>query len=370
MDINEKVKLLAGASRFDICSSPATKRKESGRDRIGAPTGICPSVGPDGRVVCLFKTLMTNSCSHDCKYCQNSSNCNKKATSFQPEELAKVFMRLYMRNYVEGLFLSSGVLKDSDFTTEKMLDCVKLLRRRYKFHGYIHLKALPGVNRDLLKQTSEYADRISINVEAPNKSRMSEICTNKDYGIDILRRQIWIKKLRPPGGQTTQFVVGGAGESDFEILKMMKWEYDNAEIKRPYFSAFTPIEDTPFEKREEVPLEREAKLYNTDWLLRVYKFKFTELTEILVNGMLPRGDPKMAFARRFIDSSIDINEAPYEELIKVPGVGPVTAERIVGLQGKGGDITKQQLHHMGVVLKRAMPFIKVNGMCQKTLAAF
>lgn len=371
MNTLNKIKILADASKFDSCASSSSNRKTKTNDRIGnaAGCGICHSFTEDGRCISLYKTLYSNSCSHDCKYCQNASGCNKKPASFEPEELAKTFMSLYVRNYVEGLFLSSAVMKDADSTTERMIDAINLIRTKYKFQGYIHFKVLPGTSYELIKQASEFADRMSVNLEAPNKSRMAEISSVKDYKIDILRRQAWLKRMKIPSGQTTQLVVGGSDETDLEILNMIDWEYKNIKLKRGYYSAFTPVENTPFENKSKQPLLREHRLYNIDFMMRKYHIRLQEFKTIMDNGMLPKEDPKVVLARHRFDSPVDINEADWNDLIRVPGIGPRNCQRILELQ-KTTNITKKHLHNMGVVLKRALPFIKIDGYNQKTLGAF
>lgn len=375
LEISQKVRILSEAGKYDICSSSASKRQVTTSDAIGnaAAGGICHTYTPDGRCASLFKTLYTNSCNYDCKYCSNSTKCSKKTIAkYEPDELARVFINLYVRNYVEGLFLSSGVAGDPDRTTEGMLECIQILREKYKFHGYVHFKALPGVSRELLKRASEYADRISINIEAPNASRMSEISSVKNYTTDIIKRQLWIKGMKLPSGQTTQMVVGSSDETDLEILNRVKWEYENVELRRAYFSAFIPVKNTKLENKKETPKQREHRLYNVDWLLRVYKFEYSKVIQILDdNDMLPRTDPKLAFAKKFIDRPVDINEASYQELLMVPGIGPKSARRIRGLQSRGRKIrAARQLHHMGVAMKRAAPFLKINGRSQETLGRY
>lgn len=372
MNILDKIRILADASKFDSCASSASNRKVKTNDRIGnaAGCGICHSFTEDGRCISLYKTLYSNSCTHDCKYCQNASGCNKKSAAFKPDELAKTFMSLYVRNYVEGLFLSSAVMKDADATTEKMIDAINLIRTKYKFQGYIHFKVLPGTSYELIKQASEFADRMSVNLEAPNKSRMAEISSVKDFKIDILRRQAWLKRMKIPSGQTTQLVVGGSDETDLEILKMIDWEYNNIKLKRGYYSAFMPIENTPFKNKQKQPLIREHRLYNIDFMMRKYFIKLNEFKTIMADGMLPKEDPKVVLARKHFDRPVDVNEAPWEDLIRVPGIGPRNAHRILELQKTDNMITKNHLHSMGVVLKRATPFIKIDGYHQKTLGAF
>ena len=369
----EKISILADAAKWDTCASAASNRKTTTDDRIGnaAKGGICHSYTQDGRAICLFKTLYSNVCSFDCKYCTNSSACRKRTATYEPDELAKTFMSLYIRNYVEGLFLSSGVLGDSDKTTEKMIESVNILRNKYKFQGYIHFKILPGTSYELIKQASEFADRLSINLEAPNKSRLSEISNIKDFHIDILRRQRWIKNMKLPSGQTTQLVVGGSDETDKEILNMIDWEYKNFNLKRGYFSAFLPVPKTPLEHKGRTPLIREHRLYNVDFMLRKYNIPLKEFKSIMDNGMLPNCDPKVALAEHYFDGPVDINYANLSELLRVPGIGPMSAHRIIGLRNSGKDIKKyEQLNNIGVVLKRARPFIKVNGMHQKRIGDF
>jgi len=252
-----------------------------------------------------------------------------------------------------------------------MIETVQLLRDKYKFAGYVHFKVLPGTSKELIKQASKYADRLSINLEAPNKSRLAEITSVKDFKIDIIRRQSWIKKIKPPGGQTTQMVIGAVGETDMEVIKMLNWEYENMDLKRGYFSAFIPQHNTPLETNSRAPLERERRLYNVDWLLRIYGLPFSEIRDITDKGMLPQEDPKIALARNFFDGPIDINQASRDELIRVPGIGPIGVHRILQFRKQGNRFRKyEQLHNIGIVMKRAKPFLNVDGKVQKTLRCF
>jgi putative DNA modification/repair radical SAM protein len=388
--------------------------------------GVCHSYTPDGRCVSLFKVLYTNKCIYNCKYCF-SQTCKTKV-SFTPEEYARTFMKLYTMNVLEGLFLSSGVCGNADETTEQMIKTLKIIRHEYGFRGYVHFKCLPGTSYYLLKEAIELADRISVNVEAPTKEFLSDIAEQKNFNTDIIQRQKWLKQIRfkhneevqkvrqdqfedhplkflKPAvrkgewidqfgtqrkktgykknnwddapilnsGQTTQMVLGAAGESDFDILKRLDWEYREIDLRRGYFSAFTPIEGTPLEQQKATPLAREHRLYQTDWLLRIYNYKFKEIKSILDNDEnLPQGDPKIHLAReRFGEKGvIDINFSPLEEILRVPGIGPISAQRIVNYRKTNLIKSRLQLKYMGVVLKRADPFIKINGTRQQTLVSY
>ena len=327
--------------------------------RATTPRGSCA----------LFKTLYTNACNFDCKYCVNSLH-NRRTYSYTPEELAKLFHILHSRGLVQGLFLSSGIGRDPDTTMEGMLRTVEILRDQYRFGGYVHLKVLPGASRYNVERAVQLADRVSLNVEAPSESRLGEIATVKNYKVDILKRQAWIKEIssRLPSGQTTQFVVGAAGETDLEIIRRMRWLYDEMDMRRVYYSAFEPIPGTELQSRAPAPSWREHRLYQVDRLYRVYRYTPRELEEALVGEFLPNVDPKITLARRFLDVPLDINEAPLEELLRVPGIGPLSARRISSLRRRGIKIrSRKQLAEVGVVLRRAQPFLRLPGSYQPTL---
>ena len=389
MKASQKLEVLGAAAKYDICQSTASSRRVRKKAQIGnvLPSGLCHSVLPDGRTLCMLKVLYSNKCTHDCKYCINSTSMNNsvksKKTSFQPDELSKLFLNYYLRNYVEGLFLSSGVCKNVEHTMEDMIETVNILRNKYSFEGYIHLKILPSTPYYLIKDAALIADRISLNLEAPNKSRFTELSSTKNYKTDLLRRLAWIKGFKNkrkyydenrkyiPAGFTTQFVVGAAKESDLEILKMANWTYEKLNLNRSYYSAFSPIHGSPLENVEPAALGREHKLYQCDWLLRIYKYNFSELF-FKEDGHLPMDkDPKIYSALKFHSElfPLEINEASFDDLLKVPGIGPTSAKRIKRLsKNEKKKITKYiQLKNMGVVLKRARPFISLNGKRQSTI---
>ncbi len=429
----EKIRILGAAGKFDICASSAVTRAKTndevvlGNNRIGNASicGICHSYTPDGRCISLFKVLFTNHCIYSCKYCFTCVQKNK--VMFTPEEYANVFMKLYEANYVEGLFLTSGIFRDADYTTEKLIEVVRILRNQYHFRGYIHFKCLPGTDLSLIKEAANFADRMSVNVELPNKSYLSEVAEQKDYENDIIKRQFWIRgvikqkekekrkeqleqsnispnqgrnfisnvdmfeddigmecsacgsqvsnlynSIKLDAGQTTQFVLGAAGEPDKDILNRLFWEYKHVNLRRGYFSAFSPIQGTALEHVQATPLERENRLYQVDWLYRVYKISSKELMSIInESGNLPVGDPKLHLAFESISRPIDVNKATYSELIRVPGIGPIAAKRILNLQrSKIKIVSRKQLHNLGVVLKRAEPWLIICDSNQTMLDAY
>ncbi|MBY9002873.1 MAG: helix-hairpin-helix domain-containing protein [Candidatus Lokiarchaeota archaeon] len=423
----EKIRVLGENSKYDICASTASSRTDKYPQLFGntknwvgaaASAGICHSYTPDGRCMSLFKTLYTNKCIYNCKYC--FSHTCKHRMSFSPEEYARTFMKLYSMNVVEGVFISSGVCGSADETTEDMLEAIRLLRFKYNFRGYVHFKCLPGVSQSLLKEAITLSDRISVNSEASTKDFLSEIAEQKDFNNDIILRQRWLKEIRVKhnietlkvikdlkednqhnyqekmikdrredgykkfrwdgapilnSGQTTQFVVGAAeGETDFDLLKQIDWGYRNIDLRRGYFSSFIPIEGTPLAGQQAASLAREHRLYQSDWLLRIYHYKLNDLKDILTDdGNLPKGDPKMYLAKQYFEgrSPLDPNNASYNDLIRVPGIGPISAKRIINLQSKKFEFKRRNdLKAVGVVLKRAAPYLLINGKNQRTLENF
>ncbi|MDD5086759.1 MAG: helix-hairpin-helix domain-containing protein [Candidatus Nanoarchaeia archaeon] len=357
MNTLEKAKILGNASNYDSCGPKMCEVN------VKQGLGGIYYAKAEHKTCRIFKTLMENSCSFDCKYCENSTHCKKRKASYEPEELASLFNYLRKNLAVEGLFLSSAVSKDSDKVTEKMIETVKILRFKYKFNGYVHFKILPGTSYELVKQASEISNRLSVNIESPNKNALSELSSCKDYKNDILKRQAWISRMNLSSGQTTQMILNKIS-TDKDVLKMSNWEYKKLGLRRVYFSAFSPVKGTPLENEKPEKKKRESYLYNVDFLMRDYNYKIKEFYEIMDDGMLPNKDPKMAIAIQNFEKPVDINEASYEELIRIPGIGPKTAKRIL----KEKKITKyEQLNKLGAWISRAKPFIKVDGHTQKML---
>ncbi|MCC7568969.1 MAG: helix-hairpin-helix domain-containing protein [Candidatus Methanofastidiosa archaeon] len=372
----EKVYALGEATKHDICVSTASPRSVSGIDRIGnvCAGGICHAYAHDGRCVSMFKTLYTNACTHECAYCSNASCSSGGAVySYTPHELASLFMDLYRGNYVEGLFLSSGVGADEYETMASMVETAEMLRTAYRFQGYVHLKILPGADRDHIRRAMSVSDRVSVNIEVPSSSRLSEICATKDFKTDILRRQRYIQRFvskeGAPAGQTTQLVVGGAGETDVEIFKATVREYHKFGLKRVYYSAFTPVPGTILESQCMQPAWREHRLYQMDWLYRIYHYSSCELMSAFdCSDHLANTDPKRAIAQASGLSPVDPNIASYDELLRVPGIGPVSARRILAARTRGSIRSRKELAAMGVVMCRASPYLSLGGWHDSLLA--
>ncbi|MEM2778485.1 MAG: helix-hairpin-helix domain-containing protein, partial [Candidatus Jordarchaeales archaeon] len=377
MDTVDKLRVLGAGAEFDKCSSSPTLNK------VKKATGLRPLLGPwvypaalpDGGCMNLLKILYGNICIHDCGYCAFSRSTRAKRVKFSPEEFAKLFMELYREGYVEGLFLSSSVCGDSDSTMNEMIEAVRILREKYGFSGYVHLKVLPGASYSVVREAATLADRLSVNLEAPSSVRLQELSSTKSFNVDLLRRLKWISGLKRkgllPSGHTTQFVVGGGEESDLEILKTVNWLYRELRLNRAYYSAFTPIRGTRFESKPRTPKVRERRLYQADWLLRDYGFKLGEIV-FSEEGNLPLDvDPKLAFALSNPHLyPVDVNEASYEELLRVPGIGPKLARRIINLREVEGKIKDAKaLAELGVPLKRTLPFIAILGKKQLQLSS-
>ena len=381
MTIYEKLNILTDAAKYDVaCTSSGTSRRNDGTG-IGScqQSGICHSFSADGRCISLLKILFTNECVYDCKYCINRRSNDVVRTSFTPEEVCKLTLEFYRRNYIEGLFLSSGILKNPDYTMELIYMTLYKLRRDYHFQGYIHVKAIPGASQEVIQRTGFLADRMSINLElataeslrilAPHKTRkniltpmrlIQNISTENKQEIQIYRNA----PRFVPAGQSTQMIIGATPETDYQIMQVAESLYQKFDLKRVFYSAFVHVNDDaslPARTDEAPPLLREHRLYQADWLIRYYHFQADELlTEENPNFNI-LFDPKCNWALGHLEQfPIEINSAEYKMLLRVPGIGYKSASRIVKAR-KFGRLDFQDIKKMGVVLKRAMYFITCGG---------
>lgn len=365
MTLEEKLKILAAGAKYDAsCSSSGSKRKNENGVGNAAYSGICHSFASDGRCISLLKILMTNCCIFDCKYCINRRSNNIKRAIFTPEEICTITMNFYRRNYIEGLFLSSGIIKNPDYTMELLIKTVRMLRTKYHFHGYIHCKAIPGANEHLLKELGSLVDRLSANIELPTEQGLKLLAPNKKSD-KVTKIMSYIKENRKynyaPAGQSTQMIIGATKETDFDIMNKSEHLYKNYELKRVFYSAYVPVnKDKMLPSLITPPLVRENRLYQADWLLRFYGFKVNDLLDQDNPNFNILMDPKANWALRHLEEfPKEINTASYYDLLKVPGIGIKSAQRIIACR-KNFKIHFQDLKKMGIVMKRAKYFITCN----------
>ena len=366
MTLEEKLKILADSAKYDAsCSTSGSTRKNEGGIGNAAYSGICHSFASDGRCISLLKILMTNCCILDCKYCINRVSNNVKRAMFTPEEICSITMNFYRRNYIEGLFLSSGIIKSPDYTMELLIKTIKLLRTKYHFHGYIHCKAIPGASAHLLKELGSLVDRLSANIELPTDSGLKLLAPNKDSN-KVTKIMSYVKENRNksyvPAGQSTQMIIGATKETDRDIMRRSESLYKTYDLKRVFYSAYIPVnKDKMLPSLASPPLVRENRLYQADWLLRFYGFKVDDLLDEENPNFNILMDPKANWALRHLNEfPKEINSASYYDLLKVPGIGIKSAQRIIACR-KNFKITFNDLKKLGIVLKRAKYFITCNG---------
>jgi len=366
MDLLEKLKLLGPATCFEpaeeigIPQSPV--RKDD--DLSGA---IHNAVMPNGKRIALLKTMLTSACERNCTYCAFRQGRDFCRATFTPDELAGLFMRLYRKGIAEGLFLSSGLAGGGPRIQDRLIATAEILRRRYEFKGYIHLKVMPGAERDQIMAAMRLADRVSVNLESPNAERLAQLAPRKFFVEELLQRLRWIEEIRrgEPGrwpSSTTQFVVGAVDESDVELLTTTEYLHRQVGLARAYFSGFAPVPDTPLENRPPNPPLREHRLYQSSFLLRDYGFTVEELP-FGPGGNLPlESDPKLAWARLHLACApIEVNTASRRDLLRVPGIGPTGAERILRERRRGRLRDLTDLRKIGVITKRLAPFVLLDG---------
>lgn len=365
MNLSDKLIILSDAAKYDAsCSSSGSKRNDKGYGNT-CISGICHSFSADGRCISLLKILLTNSCVYDCKYCINRKSNNIKRAIFTSEEIASLTINFYKRNYIEGLFLSSAVIKDPNYTMELIIDAISLLRNKYHFNGYIHAKTIPGCSETLIKKLGVLVDRMSINKELPTDNSLKLLAPIKEKN-KIYSAMNYINKNRSshftPAGQSTQMVIGASNESDLDIMNTSEFMYNNFKLKRVFYSAYIPVnKDKDLPSLIVPPLKRENRLYQADWLLRYYNFKVKDILDINNPNFNLMLDPKAEWALRHIDEfPKEINKCSYYELLKIPGIGVTTAKRIISSR-KHFKLTFNDLKNMNVVLKRAKYFITCDG---------
>ena len=365
MELKEKLMILADSAKYDAsCSSSGSNRKNDKGIGNAAPSGICHSFASDGRCISLLKILMTNCCIFDCKYCLNRKNNTIKRAIFTPEEICEITINFYRRNYIEGLFLSSGIIKSPDYTMELLIKTITLLRKKYHFGGYIHAKAIPGASNTLLKKLGLLVDRLSANIELPTEQGLKLLAPNKDVkSVDNIMKYIKDNQSKRyvPAGQSTQMIIGATHENDLEIMNKSNFMYKNYGLKRVFYSAYVPVnKDALLPSLESPPLIRENRLYQADWLLRFYHFKVSDLLDEKNPNFNILVDPKADWALRHLDEfPKEINECTYYDLLKIPGIGVKSAKKILSSR-KLFSIRFEDLKKMGIVLKRAKYFITCN----------
>lgn len=377
MELSQKLEILADSAKYDVsCSSSGSKSKNTALIGNTAPSGCCHSFSEDGRCISLLKVLFTNHCINDCKYCHCRASNDIPRAAFTPRELADLFICFYRRNYVEGLFLSSGIVKSPDHTAELLLQTLTLLRREYGFSGYIHVKAIPGADPKLTYALGLLADRMSANIElpcesslkllAPQKTREKVLLPMKQIkeGIVSAKEELTLYRHAPkfvPAGQSTQMIVGATRDSDYKILRLSEGLYNKFNLKRVYYSAYIPIGNHPALPKEAPPLLREHRLYQADWLLRFYGFTADEIITEQHPFLDPLLDPKCNWAMNNLSLfPVEVNRADYNMLLRVPGIGVKSARRIMAAR-RGTALDFEALKRLGVVMKRAVYFITCNG---------
>lgn len=365
MTLKEKLIILADSAKYDAsCSSSGSNRKNENGLGNGHISGICHSFSSDGRCISLLKILMTNCCIYDCKYCINRKSNNVKRAIFTPEEICYITINFYKRNYIEGLFLSSGIIKNPDYTMELLIETISLLRNKYKFGGYIHAKAIPGASNYLIKKLGLLCDRLSANIELPTENGLKLLAPNKNSkNVSKIMDYVKNNKSRSfvPAGQSTQMIIGATNETDLDILIKSESMYNNYDLKRVFYSAYVSVnKDTLLPSLKLPPLKRENRLYQADWLIRYYGFKVNDLLNIDNPNFNILVDPKANWALNHLEEfPKEINTCSYYDLLKIPGIGVTTAKRIIKSR-KMFTITFNDLKKMGCVLKRAQYFITCN----------
>ncbi len=366
MDLQQKLDLLGAAASGDIASGVCGEAQRPVRD--GIERWIFPAVRSDGQRVRMLKILQTSACENDCFYCATRRGRDTLRTTFQPDELASTFDQIRRANLAEAIFISSAVAGGSTRTMERMLATAELLRRKYQFRGYLHLKLMPGAEADAIARALRFADRVSVNLEAPTSEHLTRLSSTKRYAKELLaplqtaRQLIRSNPAFDGKSLTTQFVVGAAGETDRAILHRTAALYDELSLARVYYSAFYPVPDTPLDGMAPTPAIREYRLYQSDFLLRRYRFAFDDLVFDAQGNLPVQSDPKLAWANNHPEFfPIELNRAPKEQLLRIPGIGPISADRILSARRTRKIKSIEQLSRMRIDAARAAPFVLLDG---------
>ena len=374
MDLLKKLEILADAAKYDAsCASSGTVKRSSLGESSGVGStegmGICHAYAPDGRCISLLKILLTNSCIYDCLYCINRRSSNVQRARFTPEEVVTLTLGFYRRNCIEGLFLSSGIIRSPDYTMEQVVRVAKLLREEHGFRGYIHLKTIPDASPELLLEAGKYADRLSINIELPTEAALTQLAPEKD--LAGIRRSMGRMRLRideakaekqavrfAPAGQSTQMIVGADGSSDRSILDLSTNLYGSYGLRRVYYSAFSPIPDSSaILPPKKAPLLREHRLYQADWLMRFYEFKSDEITTDATGNLDLSMDPKLAWALQHREQfPMDVNRATREQLLRVPGLGVKSVDKLI-LARRHARLRMADLARLRLPMAKVAPFV-------------
>lgn len=386
-NILEKLKTLAESAKYDVsCSSSGTTRKSQagGLGNTVGGMGICHSFTEDGRCVSLLKIMLTNNCIYDCAYCINRRSNDIRRATFSVQELVELTIEFYRRNYIEGLFLSSGVINNPDYTMERMVRVIKDLRTTHRYNGYIHMKSIPGASQELVNEAGLYADRMSVNIEIPTEQNLKLLAPEKDH-ISVYKPMSYIQqgmlqniedrqKFRSaprfvPAGQSTQMIVGATNENDKAILSLSSALYKRPSMKRVYYSGFIPVNgyDNRLPALKQAPLVRENRLYQADWLMRFYQFRADEIVDDSYPNLDLEIDPKLSWALRHPEAfPVDVNKADYSLILRVPGIGVKSAKLIVTSR-RYGRLNAYQLKKIGIVMKKAQYFITCNELPMYTI---
>jgi predicted DNA-binding helix-hairpin-helix protein len=372
MEAIEKLRLLGPAAQFEPAEDVDLLGHQIRPPRAPLDLGKCVSYAtlPGGRRIPMLKTLVSSACEMNCRYCAFRAGRDTRRATFSPDELAALSHRLWQQGVVQGVFLSSGLIGGGLLTQDKIIAAAELLRRKYHFPGYLHLKVMPGAEREQIAETMRWANRVSVNLEAPNQRRLAVLAPRKDFSSALFQRLRWIHELRqamPPGAGrrpsvTTQFVVGAVGETDVELLMTSAFLYRNLQLARTYFSGFSPVPDTPLQDQPPIELQREHRLYQASFLLRDYGFDVEELPFTQAGNLPLNVDPKMAWAQHHLqEEPVEVNTADRLSLLRIPGIGPKSADRILSARRQGALNDLIHLRKLGISVKRAAPFLLLDG---------